>query len=90
MDPVEHDHHASRPGWRSRWLLIAFLAFAGFLLWTDHRDHALGVLPYLLILACPLMHLFHHHRHGHHHGHTHQTGRSADRSTPVEEVRHEQ
>jgi hypothetical protein len=27
----------------------------------------LGILPYLLILACPLMHLFHH-GHGHHGG----------------------
>jgi hypothetical protein len=27
-----------------------------------------GVLPYLLLLACPLMHLFLHHGHGGHHG----------------------
>ena len=29
--------------------------------------HALGALPYLLLLACPLMHLFMHHGHGGHH-----------------------
>jgi hypothetical protein len=29
----------------------------------------LGVLPYLLILACPLMHLFMHRGHGGHGGH---------------------
>jgi hypothetical protein len=28
----------------------------------------LGYLPFLLLLACPLMHLFMHHGHGHHGG----------------------
>ena len=26
--------------------------------------HVLGVLPFLLLLACPLMHVFMHHGHG--------------------------
>ena len=30
----------------------------------EHWAHALGVLPYLIILACPLMHLFMHGGHG--------------------------
>jgi hypothetical protein len=30
----------------------------------EHWAHALGLLPYLLLLACPLMHLFH--GRGHH------------------------
>lgn len=52
---------------RARWALYGFLAVAAFFLWSEHRAHVLGVLPYLLILACPLMHLFHHHgQHGHH------------------------
>jgi len=34
----------------------------------------LGVLPYLLILACPLMHFFMHGKHGHGHGHGHDQG----------------
>jgi hypothetical protein len=34
---------------------------------TEHTAHVFGVLPYLLILACPLMHIFMHH--GHHGGH---------------------
>lgn len=50
---------------RSRWVLWGFLAVAAFFLWTEHRAHLMGVLPYLLLFACPLMHLFHHH--GHHH-----------------------
>jgi hypothetical protein len=35
----------------------------------EHWAHALGILPYLLILACPLMHLFMHKGHGGHGGH---------------------
>jgi hypothetical protein len=34
----------------------------------EHRPHLFGWLPYLIILACPLMHLFMHR--GHHHGST--------------------
>jgi hypothetical protein len=34
---------------------------------TEHTAHVFGVLPWLLILACPLMHIFMHHgRHGRH------------------------
>jgi hypothetical protein len=35
-------------------------------LWTEHRAHVIQALPYLLVLLCPLMHLFHGHG-GHHH-----------------------
>lgn len=47
-------------------VLIGFLAVAGFFLFTEHRAHLLGVLPFLLLLACPLMHFMHggHGRHG--------------------------
>ncbi|WP_284431806.1 DUF2933 domain-containing protein [Rugosibacter aromaticivorans] len=43
---------------------IVFAAIAAFYLWTEHRAHLLGVLPFLLLLACPLMHLFMHGGHG--------------------------
>lgn len=39
-----------------------------FFLLREHWAHALGLLPYVVLLACPLMHLFHGHGHGHHHG----------------------
>lgn len=45
---------------RSNWVLLGFLAIAGFFLLTEHRAHVLGVLPFLLFLACPLLHLLHH------------------------------
>jgi hypothetical protein len=50
---------------RSNWVLLGFLAIAGFFLLTEHKAHVLGVLPFLLLLACPLLHLFHGH-HGRH------------------------
>ena len=56
------------------WILVAFLAIAAFFLFTEHRAHLLGALPFLLLLACPLMHLFMHH--GHHGGHDETSGRS--------------
>ncbi|HQT79565.1 MAG TPA: DUF2933 domain-containing protein [Rhodopila sp.] len=44
--------------------MCGFLLVAGFYLLTEHTAHLWGVLPFILILACPLMHVFHHH-HGH-------------------------
>lgn len=32
-----------------------------FYLLREHWGHTLGALPYLLLLACPLLHLFHGH-----------------------------
>jgi len=58
------------------WILMAFLAIAGFFLFTEHRAHVLGVLPYLFLLACPLMHLFMHHGHGTHGDHGNDSERS--------------
>jgi len=57
------------PWWRQRpgIVLVGFLAIAGFFLWTEHRAHLLGILPFALLAACPLMHLFMHHGHGHGH-----------------------
>lgn len=45
---------------------LVALAVIGFLIYTGHGAHLLGALPYLLILACPLMHIFMHGGHGHH------------------------
>jgi hypothetical protein len=45
-----------------------FLAVAAFYLWTEHRAHLLGALPYLIALLCPAMHFFMHR--GHHSDHT--------------------
>jgi hypothetical protein len=49
--------------------VCVFLAIAAFFLWEEHRAHVLGLLPYLLLAACPFVHRFMHHGHrGHSHG----------------------
>jgi hypothetical protein len=41
------------------------LAALGVYLLVTHTGHVLTALPYVLLLACPLMHFFGHgHRHG--------------------------
>ena len=45
-----------------------FIGVAGYFLWQEHSAHiamAVPYLPYLLILLCPIMHIFMHHGHGH-------------------------
>ena len=62
-----------------RSLLIAgtMTALIGaFYLLREHWGHVAGSWPDLLLLACPVMHLFH--RHGGH-GHPARPGGSADR-----------
>jgi hypothetical protein len=54
---------------RAGLVLLGFLIIAGALLFTEHRAHVLGVLIWLPLLACPLMHLFMHGGHGSHGGH---------------------
>lgn len=46
------------------WLIIPAALGLALLLLTDHRQHLLDFLPFLILLACPLMHLFMHHGHG--------------------------
>jgi hypothetical protein len=75
------DHAPARPPsfWRSPAALTLLVAVAagGFYLVTEHTAHLFGALPYLILLACPLMHVFMHHGHGHGHGgHRHGQPRS--------------
>ncbi len=53
---------------RTFFFCLAFLAMAVVLLFSEHRAHFLGVLPWLFLLACPLLHLFMHGGHGSHGG----------------------
>jgi len=64
----EHEHRDGLKDWLlSRTGIATLVVFAvlGFLIYTDHTAHLLGAIPYLLLLACPLMHIFMHG--GHHH-----------------------
>ena len=79
---MNHDHaHSSQPAqrpdqdsaspfWRSRYALgpLVFGAVAGYFLLSEHRVRFFGALPFLLLLACPLMHMLMHRGHGGHGG----------------------
>jgi hypothetical protein len=52
-----------------RLAFLAFVAAAGYFLWTEHQAHLLAALPYLILLLCPLMHIFMHGGHGSHGDH---------------------
>src|SRR5262245_1464593 len=42
---------------RSPWVvLLGFMGIAAFFLFTEDRAYDFGVVPYLLLLACPLLH----------------------------------
>jgi Protein of unknown function (DUF2933) len=44
-----------------RWSFWAFAAVGLYYLLTEHRTHLLDYLPFVLLMACPLMHLLHGH-----------------------------
>ena len=67
-------HPSIKPS-RTGWVLAGFLGIAGFFLFTEHRAHLLGALPFLLLAASPLLHLFH----GGHGSHDHHDGNGIDR-----------
>jgi hypothetical protein len=62
-----------------RWIFIGFALIAGYFLLMEHRAHVVQYLPLLLVLACPLMHLFH--RHGGHGGHRPNEPEAKDKGT---------
>jgi hypothetical protein len=58
------DHpHEDRPsgGGYGRWVFWGFALIAAFFLITEHRAHVFQYLPFLLVAACPLMHMLHGH-----------------------------
>ena len=57
----------ARPSWPVKTALLMFAVVGGFYLLREHWDHVAGNWVYLLLLACPLLHLFH--GHGGHGGH---------------------
>ena len=71
MDHTPSRHEAGPPSfWGSRYA-VGFLvlgAISSYFLLSEHRAHFIGALPLLLLLACPLMHVFMHGGHGGHGG----------------------
>ena len=73
-----HEGHDVPPSfWTSRYAigLVVIGGVAAYFLLTEHLAHVVGALPFLLLLACPLMHVFMHGGHGGH-GHHHDQGKS--------------
>jgi len=71
---MNHDHR-HKPGGgngmksRIKWVFIGFAAIAAYFLVTEHKAHLSGLLsywPFLLLAACPLLHMFMHGGHGGH------------------------
>jgi hypothetical protein len=68
----EHGNaRSSGPNWSriNQWLLWVGLAAAVGWMFYRHNAHVAQLLPFLILLACPLMHLFGHGGHGGHGGH---------------------
>jgi hypothetical protein len=85
----QENHSEEKPGFfasRANIVLLGFLAIGGYFLVTEHWAHIVPFLPWLLLLACPLMHVFMHHGHGGHRNDTHRDVSSDDR--PNEPHRH--
>ena len=66
----QHEHegnHSQSMLSKAKLVLVGFLIIAGYFLFMEHRAHLGGVLyylPFLFLLACPLMHIFMHGGHG--------------------------
>ena len=71
-------HASTQARSRTWWAFAGFIAIAGFLMFTEHRAHLFGALPFLFLLACPFLHMFGHGGHGANGGHA---GRPTGKNT---------
>jgi hypothetical protein len=62
--PEEPLHHP--PHWKRNLALAVFGSAGAYFLLTEHYAHTMQAVPYLVFLACPLMHVFMHRNHGSH------------------------
>jgi len=67
---------------RTKWVFIGFLVIAAYFLVTEHRAHLSGWLSsywiWLLLLACPVLHMFMHGGHGGHGSHRDDGGEASE------------
>lgn len=80
--PTDHEHHGrkpSSPNWSriNQWVLWLGLAAAVAYMFYRHNAHLSQLFPFLILLACPLLHLFGHGGHG-----GHGTGGDDERAPP--------
>ncbi len=81
MDHSSHHKRKTKSVWKNPIVIVCVLA-VGYWLYTYHAEHALGFLPYAILLLCPIMHIFMHGGHGEHGGHDHGDRRD---KTPEQE-----
>ena len=62
-------------------VLGAAILLGGYLV-VWHGTHVAAALPLIVLLACPLMHIFMHGGHGHHHDHGISNDAPPKSSTP--------
>jgi hypothetical protein len=68
LPPPTPDPDASGARWRRIIALIVFSVGAAYFLLTEHRAHTIQALPWVIVLSCPLIHVFMHRGHGGHGG----------------------
>ena len=70
VEPATHEAHAPdrKPFLKTPlgWTCVGFAMLAVIFLFTEHTAHVFRALLWLVVLACPLLHVFLHrgHRHG--------------------------
>lgn len=95
MAQHSHEGHGGGGGGNAgRFVFWGFILVVAYFLITEHRAHAVTYLPFLLLAACPLLHLFHGHGgHGGHEAHPEDAKRSLEQgdktgSTPAQHGGH--
>ena len=74
---------------------IGLIGAVGYFLLAEHRAHFIYALPYLILLLCPVMHIFMHRGHdghgglGGHAGHGQHEGQKGDTEQRDDESRPE-
>jgi len=88
MSDLEHSNGIEKhENWlysRTGIVTICAVLILGFLIYTGHSAHLLGAAPYLLLLACPLMHIF---MHGGHGGHQNKSDSRGDNDKTGEQTK---
>ena len=91
---MNHDHRHQPNGGngmksKAKWVFIGFALIVAFFLITEHKAHLSGLLnywPFLLLAACPLLHMF---MHGGHGGHGDDPGKNARGRSSSREHKHQ-
>lgn len=67
METSQSSNNHNKVFWKNPIVLAVAIAL-GYWIYSNHLDHAMELLPYSILLLCPLMHVFMHgkHKHGDH------------------------